>query len=75
MVFGAECGDLVLAVVLRLRRGEEGSLGGFKGSLGSFKGSSSRFEVIGSFSRKFPEAFEFLVDYIRVLLESGSKGG
>ena len=68
MVFGAECGDLVLAVVLRLRRGEEGSLG-------SFKGSSSRFKVIGSFSRKFPEAFEFLVDYIGILLESGGEGG
>ena len=68
MVFGAECGDLVLAVVLRLRRGKEGSLGSFKGSL-------SRFKVIGSFSRKFPEAFEFLVDYIRVLLESGGEGG
>ena len=61
MVFGAECGDLVLAVVLRLRRGEEGRLG--------------RFKAIGSLSRKFPEAFEFLVDYIRVLLESGGEGG
>ena len=68
MVFGAKCGDLVLAVVLRLRRGKEGSLGSFKGSL-------SRFKVISSFSRKFPEAFEFLVDYIRVLLESGGEGG
>ena len=75
MVFSTKYRDLVLAVVLRLRRGEEGSLGSFEGSLGSFKGSLSRFKVIGSFSRKFLEAFEFLVDYIRVLLESGGEGG
>ena len=68
MVFSTKYRDLVLVVVLRLRRGEEGSLGRFKGSL-------SGFEVISSLSRKFPEAFEFLINYIGVLLESGGEGG
>ena len=75
MVFGTKCGDLVLVVVLRLRRGEEGSLGRFKGSLSRFKLSLSRLEGISSTSRKFPEVFKFLVDYIRVLLKSGGKRG
>ena len=61
MVFSTKCRDLVLAVVLRLRRGEEGRLG--------------RFKAISSLSRKFLEAFKFLINYIRVLLESGGKGG
>ena len=57
-----------MVVVLRLRRGKEGSLGRFKGSLSGFK-------VISSLSRKFLEAFKFLINYIGVLLESGGEGG
>jgi hypothetical protein len=37
LIFGAESGDLVLAVVFRLLRGEEGSLGGSELMLGGLR--------------------------------------